>query len=483
MALSPIEDRYLSALTEREFPTFTPEESAMAAPEGVDGMQLAAGPSQTVSDAGAGMSEIKPIPRNKAQEALGYVGELLTKAGVQLDKYGVDIPGLGNITLKDLTVGDAGKVLEDMSFGFYPVRGGNSATGGIGTFGLKPDASMELLNVAPAAGAVAKAGVKAGVKGAMAVGRAGERLAEKTVPQIMKKGGTMAELMQALSQGSRSQLTAYHGTPHRVDQFDSKKIGTGEGNQTYGYGLYFAENPDVAKSYMAVSPSVMPPPIRTFKGAELEPGSPDYHAASLLDSMSLAQARKTVAGWLENPDPRMTREADGWRKTLDTLNSATSKTDFKQKANKGNLYTVDIPDEMVSKMLDFDKPLSQQPKNVQDALAKLGFTVDKKQVDEYSDALLSALSSDAPADLPKQPLDLSVESIYRQLTRNASSAQAIDNTKNAAAVASEALRQAGIPGIRYLDQGSRGSGKGTRNIVVFPGGEDQVKILKQEGKK
>lgn len=54
MALSPIEDRYLSALTEREFPTFTPEESAMAAPEGVDGMQLAAGPSQTVSDAGGG---------------------------------------------------------------------------------------------------------------------------------------------------------------------------------------------------------------------------------------------------------------------------------------------------------------------------------------------------------------------------------------------------------------------------------------------
>lgn len=177
MALSPIEDRYLSALTEREFPTFTPEESAMAAPEGVDGMQLAAGPSQTVSDAGAGMGEIKPIPRNKAQEALGFVGELLTKAGVQLDKYGVDIPGLGNITLKDLTVGDAGKVLEDMSYGFYPVRGGNSATGGIGTFGLKPDASMELLNVAPAAGAAAKAAVKGGVKAGKGVANmAGEEL-------------------------------------------------------------------------------------------------------------------------------------------------------------------------------------------------------------------------------------------------------------------------------------------------------------------
>jgi hypothetical protein len=73
MALSATEDRYLSALTEREFPTFTPEESAMAAPEGVDGMQLAAGPSATMSDAGGGMGEIKaydPTTREKLADFL-----------------------------------------------------------------------------------------------------------------------------------------------------------------------------------------------------------------------------------------------------------------------------------------------------------------------------------------------------------------------------------------------------------------------------
>jgi len=36
MALSAIEDRYLSALTEREFPTFTPEQALMASPEGMN---------------------------------------------------------------------------------------------------------------------------------------------------------------------------------------------------------------------------------------------------------------------------------------------------------------------------------------------------------------------------------------------------------------------------------------------------------------
>jgi hypothetical protein len=47
----------------------------------------------------------------------------------------------------------------------------------------------------------------------------------------------------------------------------------------------------------------------------------------------------------------------------------------------------------------------------------------------------------------------------------------------------EALRQAGVTGVRYLDQGSRGAGEGSRNLVVFPGGEDQIKIIKTEGTK
>jgi hypothetical protein len=45
------------------------------------------------------------------------------------------------------------------------------------------------------------------------------------------------------------------------------------------------------------------------------------------------------------------------------------------------------------------------------------------------------------------------------------------------------LRKRGIPGIKYLDGGSRGNGaptggKGTRNFVIFDG--DTAKILKRE---
>ena len=41
-------------------------------------------------------------------------------------------------------------------------------------------------------------------------------------------------------------IRAYHSSPHDFDRFDLSKIGTGEGAQVYGHGLYFAENPAVS---------------------------------------------------------------------------------------------------------------------------------------------------------------------------------------------------------------------------------------------
>ena len=45
--------------------------------------------------------------------------------------------------------------------------------------------------------------------------------------------------------------------------------------------------------------------------------------------------------------------------------------------------------------------------------------------------------------------------------------------------ATSALQRCGIPGIKYLDQGSRGAGQGTRNFVVFD--EKLITILKKYG--
>jgi hypothetical protein len=61
------------------------------------------------------------------------------------------------------------------------------------------------------------------------------RVAEETIP----------EAAQAVKQGIR----AFHGSPHDFERFDLSRIGSGEGAQAYGHGLYFAENPQVAQTY------------------------------------------------------------------------------------------------------------------------------------------------------------------------------------------------------------------------------------------
>ena len=46
--------------------------------------------------------------------------------------------------------------------------------------------------------------------------------------------------------------SAWHGSPHDFDKFDLGAIGTGEGNQAHGWGLYFAKNREVAQAYKDV---------------------------------------------------------------------------------------------------------------------------------------------------------------------------------------------------------------------------------------
>lgn len=43
--------------------------------------------------------------------------------------------------------------------------------------------------------------------------------------------------------------TAFHGSPHKFEKFDLGSIGTGQGAQAHGWGLYFAENKEVAEEY------------------------------------------------------------------------------------------------------------------------------------------------------------------------------------------------------------------------------------------
>lgn len=245
---------------------------------------------------------------------------------------------------------------------------------------------------------------------------------------------------------------AFHGSPYVFDRFDLSKIGTGEGAQAYGWGLYFAEAQDVAEGYQRTLSAQSEFPVqRFFRGERLERGTPEYHAASLLESgRTLAAVRKEVARWIaeadgwsdkRKADPSEAEMLAGWKRSLALLEEATSKKDFTTKPHEGALYRVDIPDEAVARMLDWDKPLSEQAPEVREAIKEVARNV---RIGTYGDGISGG-------------------DFYARLADSTD----FYNTRNPQQAASLALLAAGIPGIKYLDAGSRGAGDGTRNLVVF----------------
>jgi hypothetical protein len=242
-------------------------------------------------------------------------------------------------------------------------------------------------------------------------------------------------------------LTAFHGSPHRFSKFDASKIGTGEGAQVYGHGLYFAENPSVAKQYqekLTVGENYV-------DGEVLDSYNPKHMLAKVLsdESGNVENASEVLTSLAMPGGARDVRQAA--KEALSLLQKGERPT-IEYVKPSGSFYKLDIPDEMVGKMLDWDKPLSEQPMNVQNIAKEL---------------LPRFKSINPDIELDK----MSGASVYRLY-------QALRG--NQPDFASEGLRELGIPGIRYLDQGSRGAGAGTRNFVVFPGEEEALKMLSVE---
>lgn len=229
--------------------------------------------------------------------------------------------------------------------------------------------------------------------GAVAAGAALE-------PSAAEAGG--GGLLTKLFNGIR----AYHGSPHDFDKFDINKIGTGEGAQAYGHGLYFAENEGVARSYKAA-------------------GQPNYLGADRIDAAKrlLADAGGDRAVALNLANERMkgtTKYSEGklWQDVVNNFDDLVGK-------EPGKMYEVNINADP-SKFLDWDKG-------------------GKKTYNDVIDSL--------PRGLP--PLQYPV-------------------------MASEKLREAGVPGIKYFDAGSRGVTDGaTRNYVTFD--DKLIDILRKYG--
>ena len=289
----------------------------------------------------------------------------------------------------------------------------------------------------------------AGLLGEFA-GMAGPMVAAAKAPQIAKgllslddkamDMGRVAIESHMVKNGLIQPATVWHGSPHKFDKFDSSKIGTGEGAQAYGHGLYLAESPDVARAYQS-----------TLSDFGLPDGKDVMGIAKLISAQGIKGEERVRKGYgaLKAGTPELEQTIAQAKQAID---------------NSSSLYKVDLPDEHIAKMLDWDKPLSQQANEVQKALTALK--------DENGYDALQSLKTGYGANFQ----GATGQDILRTLERNT----AVTNGRPE--VASSFLKKQGIPGIRYLDGGSRTAGAGSSNFVVFPGNENRLKILERNGK-
>lgn len=221
---------------------------------------------------------------------------------------------------------------------------------------------------------------------------------------------------------------AFHGTPHNVDRFSLQRIGTGEGNQAFGWGLYFAGRKEVADHYARTisqehrdADEAMAAARTEVRAALKEEGYLGFDTFGEALSTALSDPNWMQNWEVLNPE-RAGPAVEAYRRRRDDL--------------QGKLYQVDVPED--TDLLDWDKPLSEQPEKVRSAL-------EESSEGQYL------------------PDDATGAEIYDHF-------QAIGVAEGAASKArhaSESLQTLGIPGLRFLDGASRGTGEGTRNYVIW----------------
>ena len=284
-------------------------------------------------------------------------------------------------------------------------------------------------------------------------------------------------------------LPAYHGSPYDFEQFSLHKIGTGEGAQAYGWGLYFAGEKAVADYYKN---ALAKPPTVYVDGIEIRRLTIDEVFVPGKDALKTVASRISDQAKVANYLGHSTSDAMALvRKVKDDIwnglavNSSALQESIERKdtaehiaSNRrvvksledqlrvvqdllkrevtirftGGTYKVEIPE--LEELLGYDEPLSEQPAIVA-KLRAAGKTIKNEEGDEFI----------WTAGKAQRPLDMATGlHLYIALTDELGSAQR----------ASEYLLSIGIPGLRYYDAASRGDGKGSYNFVIWDDGRVEI---------
>lgn len=242
-------------------------------------------------------------------------------------------------------------------------------------------------------------------------------------------------------------IHAFHSSPHDFDRFDLSKIGTGEGAQVYGHGLYFAENPEISGKgghyYNQFSHRMM---------RDLGPEGQALYALKQAGG-DRAQAVAATEAYID----RLNRWAGneqastpaGRVMAADDLAKVQARLDLlkSDKIIGPKTYEVNINADP-NTFLDWDKRLSAQPKFVQSVLKDI---------------------------VPKD----NMPSFMQQFEQGTMPGRAAYWGLGEPAEASQALNEAGIPGISYFDANSRSTADLQRRLDVLQSSPNAEKYKSQ----
>lgn len=258
-------------------------------------------------------------------------------------------------------------------------------------------------------------------------------------------------------------ILAYHGSPHEFESFDFSKMGTGEGAQAYGRGGYFASEADVARSF------------RGRRGNATIKGQPVYQ---LYDSISARADRLPPAAaeteynkmavledLMNDGDVLAVRERAAGGAYDQAAMDWFEKDIAPNFKGSGSLYEVNIranPEEF----LDWEKPLSEQPKAVLEALDPF--------IQERIDSIVAAGERGRQIANEKGLPDFTPKSREEIFANLRGGDIAASGRLGQSSFSEDVLRKAGVPGIKYLDPQAR-----SQNYVVFD--ENLINIVRKYG--
>ena len=291
------------------------------------------------------------------------------------------------------------------------------------------------------------------------------KVVQKEIAQTKKETGEIKFSVRAAAKEQPADNTrfqaAYHGSPHVFDTFSLEHVGSGEGHQVHGYGLYFAEEKSVADEYRYR--------LTADKEGSVNIGNVKYVPKDVWENLWIVdgkyeylddvqnEALQLIANYNGDVDKTISFVNDVLKKQPDVKNDKDAQQYYRDllkyikkhksefsipSGSQGQLYEVDIPEKDV--LLDEQKTFDEQPEKVKAGIKRL-LEDYKKNNETYADQLAGrGLSGDELKNAKGRAIYLRLSGLFLE-----------------DAVTSQKLNEYGIKGITYWGN------KDGRCFVVF----------------